>query len=249
MITEFYTGAAWDWVLRVLPQHEPVLITASYLDARVKRVDLHGHPHMIDRGVGKGFSNRTKTPDVTPQRYADLLERQQSFDMAWTYDYPCEPALRKKRGYTVEQAQDMTNENTSWLMERFPDQIHNVVQGWEIEQYAINIDKIRECGLITPRIGIGSICREGDTKRIIKIMKTVKHNLPGWVKLHAFGAKAPAMKIEGKFLVYSWDGMTYPKEWRTGMTLDDKIPKLFSWLEKRHEILNSPDPLYSMEVS
>lgn len=99
MIQEFYYGTSWKWPIQYLPR---VMITASYLDARKKKVEIE-KPYMVDRGVGKEFSSLTKNPIISVHRYAELLRRQQP-QIASTFDYPCEPDLRKKRGYTCIEA-------------------------------------------------------------------------------------------------------------------------------------------------
>ena len=37
-----------------------------------------------------------------------------------------------------------------------------VVQGWTLQNYLENIDRIKEEGLLTERLGIGSICRRAE---------------------------------------------------------------------------------------
>lgn len=238
MLTEFYTGTAWQWPI---PYLDNVLITATYIHGRRSPVDLHGHKYMVDSGVGKEFSSRTKTPRVTLHQYIDVLNLQQP-PIAWTLDYPCEPEILKHKGYNASQAQDMTNENTVKLLERF-DFVNSVVQGYSVSEYVENLDKLKERGLLTNRLGIGSICRRGQVTEINRVIRAIYNNVPRYVKLHAFGVKLPVLESEAKFYVYSADGFTYPKQWRTGMTKKDKIPLLEKWLERRKYLTTVTEPL------
>ena len=72
-------------------------------------------------------------------------------------DYPCEPSVREKVGYNVRHAQEMTNDNQIKLLDLNVN-TQMVVQGWTIPEYLENLDKIKEQGLLTERLGIGSIC-------------------------------------------------------------------------------------------
>lgn len=246
MIQEFYYGTSWKWPIQYLPR---VMITASYLDARKKKVEIE-KPYMVDRGVGKEFSSLTKNPIISVHRYAELLRRQQP-QIASTFDYPCEPDLRKKRGYTCIEAQSMTNENTRILLKEFPDAIFNVLQGWTVSEYLENLDMIKEDGLLTERLGIGSICRRGQLSKIVEIIRVIKRNVPSWVKLHGFGVKIDVLTTYAKYDLYSADSQAWAiaafgryannGKGQTGWSIKEKLPYLLSYID-RIESLIAPHP-------
>ena len=257
MIQEFYYGTSWTWPIEHMPR---VMISASFLDSRKSVIDLDRKPYMVDSGAGMIFSERTKRAEkrISIERYAELIQRQ-SPPVAWTLDYPCEPTIRKEFGYTSEEAQAMTNENTIRLKDEYGlDNVMSVVQGYEIEDYIRNIELINETGLFTKRIGIGSICRRGQTEEIVKVIKAVSSLVPSWVKIHAFGIKSQILQTEARYYIHSADSHSwavqafgrYANNGRgiTGRTIKEKLPYLLDYIDRIEDLIAKPDPLYSTEV-
>ena len=133
-----------------------------------------------------------------------------------------------------------------------------VVQGWTVSDYLENIDRIKDQGLLTERLGIGSVCRRGQNREIARIVRAIHNNVPSWVKLHGFGVKVSALKYtDAKFNLYSADSESWDYESRygdwlkgkfNGKTWKDKVPNLESYVAKIEAMLNPLEPLYA-EVS
>ena len=62
-----------------------------------------------------------------------------------------------------------------------------VVQGYTADEYLYCVDKIKDQGLITPLMAIGSLCTRKKIAQARKIILTVRENLPSTVDLHGFG--------------------------------------------------------------
>jgi len=233
---QFFYGTTWHWPIPYLPR---VMISASFLRDRKSKVKID-KPWMMDSGVGGMFKVGTR-PRITLEEYVKIIDLQNP-PIAWTYDYPCEPTIRTRYGYTPTEAQDKTNQNTIILKEKFGlNNVMSVVQGWSINDYLQNIDKIKEQGLLTERIGIGSICRRGQTKEIDRIIKAVHNNVPRWVKLHGFGVKTSVLNTEARFCLSTVDSSawgiqnrhyTWTSNNTKGMTWHDKVPFLAEYVEK-----------------
>lgn len=257
MIQEFYYGTSWTWPIEHMPR---IMLSASFLDARKSAIDLNNKPYMVDSGVGMIFSNRTKRAEkrIGIERYAELIIRQNP-PIAWTLDYPCEPSIRKEFGYSATEAQIRTNENTIYLRDELSlKNVMSVVQGWEISDYARNLERIKEQGLETPYLGIGSVCRRGYLNEIVKIIKMISSNSSGNTRKHAFGIKKQVLQTEARYYINSADSHAwaviafgrYENNGRgiKGRTIKDKLPYLLDFVNEIEDLVKMPDPLYSMEV-
>lgn len=134
-------------------------------------------------------------------------------------DYMCEPFVLAKTGLTVKQHQQMTVDNQIKIMDRLDKydikgQFAGCIQGWKVEDYLTMIDQLKAHGLITHRMGVGSICRRNSENDIIKVLEAVKHELPS-VDLHAFGAKNKILSFPPVHdYVYSSDSMGWSYDGR-----------------------------------
>lgn len=146
-------------------------------------------------------------------------------DVAWTMDFPCEPSVRKAGNYDPKQAQILTNENSRKLEELTDFPVSHVVQGWTLDDYMRNLELIKEEGLMTGRLGIGSICRRGKTQEVSRIIREVRRNVPGWVKLHGFGIKTDVLNTPARYDLYSADSMSWAYGWR-GFTRNERTMKV-----------------------
>jgi len=238
---EFYYGTTWIWPIQYLPR---VMISASFLRNRKSKLKIE-KPWMMDSGIGGMFKDNS-SPRLSVEEYVNIILLHEP-PIAWTYDYPCEPSIVAKYCYTVSKAQDMTNKNTAILRDYYGlKNVMSVVQGWDLNDYLENIDKIKSAGLLTERLGIGSICRRGQTKEITRIIKAIHNSLPEWVKLHGFGAKTSVLKTEARFLLDSADSSAWDIErrhysWSTngnkGLVWQDKVPYLLDYINKVEELI------------
>jgi len=238
---EFYYGTTWIWPIQFLPR---VMISATFLRTRKSKLKIE-KPWMLDSGIGGMFKDNS-SQRLSLEEYANIISLHKP-PIAWTYDYPCEPSIREKYCYTSSRAQDMTNDNTAILRDFYGlKNVMSVVQGWTLDDYLENIDKIKGAGLLTERLGIGSICRRGQTKEIVRIIKAVRKNTPGWVKLHGFGIKTSILKTQARFLLDSVDSSAWGIErryysWSTngnkGLVWKDKVPYLLDYINKMEELI------------
>ncbi len=250
MLTEFYYGTSWHWPLPYLPR---VMLSYNYVRNLKKpwKIDI---PFMLDSGAYSVIMKYGKYP-YTPEQYAKGIEMWKP-DIAWTMDYPCEPNVRMKGNYDVKQSQEMTIQNQIKL-EQLGAKTMMVVQGWKLEDYLENLDRIKEQGLLTERLGIGSICRRGQTKQIADIIRAIYNNVPSWVKLHGFGVKVQVFKLtDAKFYLYSADSLSWGYQQRygdwlkgkyNGLTYKDKIPFLLDYINKMESMLKPDDKQKTLE--
>ena len=244
MIHEFYYGTSWHWPLPYLPR---VMLSYNFIRTLKKpwKIDI---PVMLDSGAYSVILKYGKYPYI-PEEYAEGISRWHPY-IAWTMDYPCEPSVREKGNYDPIQAQEMTNQNQIRLLDLNVN-TQMVVQGWEIQDYLENIDRIKEGGLMTERLGIGSICRRGHDREILSIIKAIHNSVPGWVRLHGFGVKTNILRTEGKFLLYSADSMSWAYSWynftRNQRTQVQKIAGLRKYMDAIEPMLGNPGPLFQFE--
>ena len=244
MIHEFYYGTSWHWPLPYLPR---VMLSYNFIRTLKKAWKIY-IPVMLDSGAYSVIVKYGKYP-YTPEEYAEGIRKWHP-DIAWTMDYPCEPSVREKGDYDPAQAQEMTNRNQIELLDLNAN-TQMVVQGWTLQDYLENIDRIKESGLLTERLGIGSICRRGHDGEILSIIKAIHNSIPGWVKLHGFGVKTNILKTEGRFFLYSADSMSWAYSWynftRNERTQVQKIVGLRKCMSTIEPILSSPEPIFQFE--
>lgn len=248
MIQEFYYGSSWHWPLPYLPR---VMLSYNYIRTIKKpwRVDI---PLMLDSGAYSVILKYGKYP-YSSEDYSKGIEKWHPH-IAWTMDYPCEPSVQKRGDYNPKKAQEMTIDNQIRLLDLNAD-TQMVVQGWGVSDYLENLDKIKEQGLLTERLGIGSICRRGQNREIARIGRAIHNNVPSWVKLHGFGVKTSVLRdTDAKFYLYSADSQSWDYERRygdwlkgkyNGKTWKDKVPNLKAYVERVEALLNPVEPLYA----
>lgn len=116
-------------------------------------------------------------------------------------DYPCEPDLLKSLGRSVREQQKRTTDHHRQLLDKveghnLADNAVSVVQGWTRNQYLDHLDELRDHGLLTETMAIGTVCRRGYDSEIAEIVMAVRDALPSWVNLHAFGVKSSVLRFE-----------------------------------------------------
>ena len=248
MIQEFYYGASWHWPLPYLPR---VMLSYNML-RKLKAAWSIDIPFMMDSGAFSVILTHGKYP-FTPEEYTSGIEKWHP-DITWTMDYPCEPSVQKRGDYNPKKAQEMTIDNQIKLLDLNVN-TQMVVQGWTINDYLENLDRIKDQGLLTEHLGIGSVCRRGQNKEIARIVRAIHNSVPSWVKLHGFGIKVSALKeTDARFLLHSADSESWDYERRyddwlkggnNGKTWKDKVPNLESYVTKIESMLNPSEPLYA----
>lgn len=183
-------------------------------------------------------------------QYAEAIQRWAP-DVAWTMDYPCEPSVRLSGRYDPRKAQEMTNTNTRLLMDLGAD-VSSVVQGWELPDYLANVDLLKRDGLLTPHLGIGSVCRRGKSAEIRRIITAVRKSVPAWVKLHGFGVKMDALTPEVRMALHSADSSAWAwgyshrhyRDYRQrGRHEETKEQGLQRYIDMMEPLLNEPTPM------
>ena len=247
MLSEFYYGSSWHWPLSYLPR---VMLSYNML-RKIRTPWKIDTPFMMDSGAFSVILKYGKYP-FTPEEYSKGIEKWHP-DIAWTMDYPCEPSVQKKGHYDPISAQEMTIDNQIRLLDLNAN-TQMVVQGWTVSDYLENLDRIKDQGLLTERLGIGSVCRRGQNREIARIIRAIHNNVPSWIKLHGFGIKVSVLKnTDAKFHLYSADSESWDYEIRyadwskrkfNGKTWKDKVPNLESYVAKIESMLNPYEPLY-----
>ena len=248
MIREFYYGSSWHWPLPYLPR---VMLSYNML-RKIKKAWEITMPFMMDSGAFAVIQKYGKYP-YTPEEYAEGIEKWHP-DIAWTMDYPCEPSAQKRGDYNPGKAQEMTIDNQIRLLD-LNASTQMVIQGWTINDYLENIDRIKDHGLLTEHLGIGSVCRRGQNREIARIIRAIRNNVPSWVKLHGFGIKVSVLKdTDARFYLHSVDSQSWGYEMRygdwlrgqyNGKTWKDKVPNLKSYVSRIESMLNPSEPLYA----
>ena len=152
---------------------------------------------------------------------------------------------------TVAENQERTIENQieliSLIEDEFPslkNKLVAVLQGWEVDEYIFMLDRLKEQGLLTRRIGIGSICRRHQTRKIRKIINEICEELPSKYELHAFGVKFDVLKYKDVWdALESADSLAFryhivrgkqPIWLQIKSRIEDWLEKL-DYLEKKHK--------------
>lgn len=154
---------------------------------------------IIDSG---GYSLMLQTGEHRDtETYLDYCARVGA-DVFAVQDYPCEPEILEKYGRNVENHQKMTTERTADCLDMTDKRDMDadpmaVVQGWTVDDYLAHVDSLRDRGLLTERLAIGSICRRGVDVELAAIIRAVGDATPPSTKLHAFGVKVGVLSQPG----------------------------------------------------
>jgi len=164
-------------------------------------------------------------------------------------DYPNEPQVRKKWGVTVRENQVKTIENQVQIMElmdnyypKLRPKFVAVLQGWSLDDYLWMLDYMKEHGLLTKHIGLGTMCRRGQEQQIRKYILAIRKELPRKYKLHGFGIKFGVLKHKDVWdALYSADSLAYryhiKKNWKENISIQEQITEVIKkWLYKLEEL-------------
>jgi len=169
-----------------------------------------------DSGAFQLFGRYSDFP-FTPEQYLEFINSL-SPDFFATMDYPCEPFIREKIHSSVKDCIDKTIENTAKIID-IPScsSFVPVLQGWNEDDYVQCIEDFKSRGLLTDYMAVGTLCRRGDNKKILSILRTIKRNLPQGCKLHGFGVKISLLKIAETYnLLESCDSAAWVSRVRAG---------------------------------
>ena len=238
---DFYYGAASGQQRSALRRLAPEAVMISHATACNQPfegdyrlfVDCGGYHHM------KTGAGEYQTSDDEYLQY--LLEHRP--DLYALRDYPCEPDLLKGLGRSVEDQQRRTLQHHLDLYDRLDghtlaEGAVSVVQGWTIDQYLEHLDSLRDHGLVTETLAIGSVCRRGADEEIAEIVLTIRDEILDSVNLHAFGVKGSVLRFREVVdalqsvdsAAYDWSESRIPSERSNGET--------FTWRDSARAYLN-----------
>lgn len=173
----------------------------------------------IDSG-GYSFIKGMGEYETSHQDYLDWVANTDA-DLFALRDYPCEPDVLEAHDRTVAKHQDMTTDAHRELMDLYDDmpdfsQPVAVVQGRSVQEYLEHVDALKDHGVLTDYIGIGSVCGRHAVKEIKPIVKAVDSATPSGTKMHGFGVKLPSLKEREIYdRLESADSMSYSYTART----------------------------------
>jgi len=169
-------------------------------------------------------------------------------------DYPCEPDLLAELGRTVEDQQRRTTDHHIALYEQvrghsLADSAVAVLQGWTPQQYLSHLDDLRDHGLVTDRLAIGSVCRRGADQDIAEVILQVRDAVPDRVGLHAFGVKGSVLRFREvadaldsvDSAAYDWSESRVPSERSNGesFTWRDSARAYLNWRHQLEQTMGS----------
>lgn len=135
----------------------------------------------------------------TPEEYFKYVEWWQP-NYFVNMDWMCEPSQLRRTNHTTQEHQQKSLDNQIKLYELWEDswikphcEFMGVLQGWMPKDYVEHIDLLKEHNMILPYMGIGSVCRRASDRQIVKVIKTIRKELPN-TKLHGFGIKTTMLK-------------------------------------------------------
>jgi len=169
-----------------------------YFNSKVQEV-------FLDSG-GFSFFYKSGDYEFNYKQYIWLAKRLKA-DYVVVMDYPCEPDVNRSKIKTNKERIERTIENAIKLMDTAPNlNWVMVVQGYKPDEYVYCIDRIKEQGLLTDIIAIGSLCVRKRVSEVKKIVTLVRDNLPSKIKLHGFGIDLKFLRDQAIFnALYSSD--------------------------------------------
>lgn len=195
---DFYTGVASGQQRSALTRLEPEYIMTSFASANHNPLPAD-HTWFLDCGGFHHMAAGTGEYETSNADYLSYINEYEP-DLWALRDYPCEPELLAALGRSVADNQRRTTERHETLLSvaethGLPGEPVSVIQGWTLTQYLSHLDVLRDRGLLTDYVGIGSICRRGYDKEIAEIILTIRDELPSRCRLHAFGVKGSVLRF------------------------------------------------------
>jgi len=209
-------------------------------------VDSGGFHHMMN-GCGEYQSS-----DI---EYADYLVEYEPEFYALR-DYPCEPELLSDLHRTVKGQQERTTNHHAKLLNELRDRgitdnAVSVIQGWRPNDYLSHIDQLRDRGLMTDRMAVGSVCRRGADQDIAQVIVRIREELPDRISLHAFGVKGSVLRFPKVVraldsvdsAAYDYQIANYPKSRTDGdsFTWRDSARAYLNWRHRLQQTIANRD--------
>jgi len=207
-------------------------------------IDCGGYSMMVN---GDGHPPREEYVEylrpVKPERYA-------------LPDYPCEPELLSDLHRTVKGQQERTTNHHVKLLNELRDRgiadnAVSVIQGWRPHDYLSHIDQLRDRGLMTDRMAIGSVCRRGADQDIAQVILRIREQLPDRISLHAFGVKGSVLRFPKVVraldsvdsAAYDYQIANYPKSRTDGdsFTWRDSARAYLNWRHRLQQTIANRD--------
>jgi hypothetical protein len=142
-------------------------------------------------------------PDLYGSMWVRLIDDVGPPDFVAIQDWPCEPGVLARTGFTVAQHQEMTLDSYLHLAGEF-DMVQwlPVLQGWHPDDYLRHFDAYTRAGvdLAGMHVGIGSVCRRGGQADIERVFRTLA---PLGMRMHGFGVSINGLRRIGHLLASS----------------------------------------------
>jgi len=167
-------------------------------------------------------------------------------------DWCCEQTVRNRTKHTVDTHIALTIENGIDLIDFDKKRFVMVIQGLEWNDYITCVETIREQGLFTPVMGVGTICGRTNPREVFDILKSIKANIPDWVKLHCFGLSINLLQYKEIYdQIDSIDTFAWCREFglnNFGNT-DERASVLLEYKKKVNRIVNKNDKQNLLDVN
>jgi len=145
----------------------------------------------LDSG-GFSFFTRYAEYPYSIEQYVELSKKLNATYTA-VLDYPCEPDVVRDDLNTNYKRIDKTIQNTEKCIEYEEVNWVAVVQGYTHKEYLYCCDLIKNMGLVTDLMAIGTLCVRKRVREIRNIIKLVRREFPE-TKLHGFGINLNMLK-------------------------------------------------------
>ena len=181
----------------ILFSYSLVLDQGEQVIQYVKTLRNLGFEIMLDSGAFHVLGRKIPLNEYLKllDRYIEFVNRYiYLFDWIVTMDVPCDsrPDVRVQK-LSNRAKIELTIDNTLRIIDKISDprKFMIVVQGYHPEEYAYCCELYKRYGIVTARVGVGSLCirkySENAVQEVKQILETVRQHLPSWVRLHAFG--------------------------------------------------------------
>jgi hypothetical protein len=176
---------------------EPEYAMVSH--ATKNNIPFEGPEWMIDSG---GYSTLASNPEYesSVDDYVDYLEKYEERISRYVLrDWACEPDLLREWDRDVRQHQNWTIRDHVACREQVAARGLDmepvaVLQGYELSDYLYHFEYLREHGLLTDHLGIGSICRRGQEDEMQSLLLQLRQEIPDRITLHGFGVKKTVLE-------------------------------------------------------
>lgn len=193
----YYRSRAGEIVPYCEKHNVGTMLNASsrWSDAKQDFLDLwvYDAPQIIDSG---GYNVQveygTQYPWSIDQYHEWLTKNKDHFEWAACMDFACEERFDEM--WSVDDRVRATLRNTVDHFDRDPDyKLLPVLQGRTLDDYVWFYEQLRDYGIPTEYVGLGTVCRLSNTKEIVEIEQGLRARTK-IDKIHGFGVKVDAFK-------------------------------------------------------